>query len=128
MDNFVGNIEARYILNGNVDVVVCDGLLGNIALKALEGTAKTMKTVITDTFKSSFINKIKGLIIKSTLTKTLKKYDYKENGGAVLLGVNKPVIKVHGSSSISTFEKSIIQAENMLKNKIVEKIENAINI
>lgn len=126
VDNFVGNIEARYILNGDVDVVVCDGLLGNIALKAIEGAAKTMKTAVTETFKSSFINKIKGLVIKSTLTKTLKKYDYKENGGAVLLGVSVPVIKVHGSSNISTFEKAIIQAENMLTNKIIEKIKDNI--
>ncbi len=126
IDNFTGNIEARYILNGDVDVVVCDGLLGNIALKSIEGTAKILKTVISNAFKTSLLNKLKGIIIKSTLTNVLKKYDYKENGGAVLLGVKKPVIKVHGSSNVSTFEKAIIQAQNMLENNIIEKIEKSI--
>ncbi|MCX8074403.1 MAG: phosphate acyltransferase PlsX [Clostridia bacterium] len=123
MDNFVGNIEARYILNGDIDVVVCDGLVGNIALKSIEGAAKTLKTAVSNSFKTGIINKLKGLIIKSVLTEKLKKYDYKENGGAVLLGVNEPVIKVHGSSNIATFEKAIIQAQNMLENKIIEKIK-----
>lgn len=126
VNNFIGNLEARYILTGKADVIVCDGLLGNVALKAIEGTAKTMKEVMSSAFKSSLINKIKGTLIKSTLTDTLKKYDYKENGGAVLLGVKKPVIKVHGSSNVSTFEKAIIQAQNMLENDIVKKIEEAI--
>lgn len=124
--NFVGNIEARYILNGDIDVIVCDGLIGNIALKAIEGTAKTMKTVLSNAFKSNILNIIKGAIVKSTLTKALKKYDYKEHGGAVLLGVNKPVIKIHGSSSISTFEKAIVQAKFMLENNIVEKIKESV--
>ncbi len=126
LSNFIGNMEARYILTGKADVIVCDGLLGNIALKSLEGTAKTMKKVIMDAFKTSLLNKVKGLIIKSTLTDVLKKYDYKENGGAVLLGVKKPVIKVHGSSNVSTFEKAIIQAQNMLENNIIERIEESI--
>lgn len=126
-NNFVGNIEARYIFSGKADVVVCDGLLGNIALKSAEGAVKTVKEALSITFKSSFINKIKGLLVKSTMASALKKYDYKKNGGAVLLGVKKPVIKVHGSSDVITFEMAIMQAKYMLENNIIEKIESKLN-
>lgn len=121
--NFIGNIEPRYILSGNTDVIVCDGLLGNIALKTAEGVVRTLKDVLKETFTSSVLNSFKGLMVKSTIKDVLKTYDYQANGGAVLLGVKKPVIKVHGSSKIETFEKAIIQAQYMLENKIVEKIE-----
>ena len=121
--NFIGNIEARYILSGDADVIVCDGLLGNIALKTAEGVVKTLKDVLKQTFTSSVLNSFKGLMVKSTIKEVLKSYDYQANGGAVLLGVKKPVIKVHGSSKIETFEKAIMQAQYMLENKIVEKIE-----
>lgn len=126
--NFVGNIEARYILSGMSDVIVCDGLIGNIALKSLEGVAKTLKNEISNAFRTSLSNKLKGLVAKSVLTQTLKKYDYKSFGGAVLLGVKKPVIKVHGSSNVETFNKAIYQAKYMLENNIVEKIEKNIKI
>ena len=121
--NFIGNIEARYILSGDADVIVCDGLLGNIALKTAEGVVKTLKDVLKQTFTSSVLNSFKGLMVKSTIKEVLKSYDYQANGGAVLLGVKKPGIKVHGSSKIETFEKAIMQAQYMLENKIVEKIE-----
>lgn len=80
ISNFCGNIEARYILDGNIDVVVCDGLLGNIALKSLEGSVKSVKTILSRSFNKSVINKLVGLIAKPILTKALKKYDYKQNG------------------------------------------------
>lgn len=125
--NFIGNIEARYILSGDADVVVCDGLLGNIALKSAEGIVKVIKEIIKNTFESSILNNVKGLLVKSTLKQALETYDYKSYGGAVLLGVKKPVIKVHGSSNVETFEKAIMQAQYLLKNNIIQKIEQSLN-
>ncbi len=125
--NFTGNIEARYILNGKVDIIVCDGLMGNIALKSLEGAASVIKNVISTEFKKGLLNKIAGFIAKPILMTALKKFDYKEHEGAVLLGVNKPVIKVHGSSTSITYEKSILQAGKILKTKVTQKIEEAMN-
>lgn len=125
--NFKGNIEARYILNGKVDVIVCDGLMGNIALKSLEGTASVIKNVISTEFKKGLLNKIAGLIAKPILTGALKRFDYKQHDGAVLLGINKPVIKVHGSSSSVTYETAIAQAYKILKTNVVSKIEKELS-
>ena len=122
--NFVGNIESRYILSGKVDVVVCDGLMGNTAIKALEGAVVTFKNELKKEFNKSFINKIKALIVKGMLKNVLSKFDYKRLGGAVLLGVKKPVIKVHGSSDTITYEKAIYQADKILKEKVIDKIKN----
>lgn len=124
--NFIGNIEARYILNGNTDVIVCDGLMGNIALKSLEGTLSTVKRVISYECKKNVVNMVKGLFLKSILKNGFKNFNYKEYGGAILLGVKKPVIKVHGNSSAVTYEKAIIQASHMLENDIVGRIEREI--
>ncbi|MDD2376300.1 MAG: phosphate acyltransferase PlsX [Clostridia bacterium] len=125
--NFTGNIEARYILTGKVDVIVCDGLMGNIAIKSLEGAASVIKNVISTEFKKGLLNKISGLIAKPVLTGALKRFDYKEHEGAVLIGINKPVIKVHGSSSIVTYEKAIVQAQKILKTNMIGKIEQELN-
>jgi len=125
--NFKGNIEARYILSGKVDVIVCDGLMGNIALKSLEGAASVIKNVISTEFKKGLLNKIAGLIAKPILTGALKRFDYKEHEGAVLIGINKPVIKVHGSSSVVTYEKAIVQAQRILKTNMIGKIEEELN-
>lgn len=121
--NFVGNIEARYILKAKADVIVCDGLMGNIALKSLEGAASVIKNVISTEFKRGPLNMLAGIIAKPILTGALKKFDYKEHDGAVLIGISKPVIKVHGSSSIVTYEKAIIQAGQILKTNMIKKIE-----
>lgn len=125
--NFIGNIEARYILSGKADVIVCDGLMGNIALKSLEGSASTLKNVISKEFKKGLINKIKGIIAKPVLMSALKRFDYKEHDGAVLIGITKPVIKVHGSSSIVTYEKAIMQAQKILKTNMIQKIEEELS-
>ena len=125
--NFTGNIEARYILSGKANVIVCDGLMGNIALKSLEGAASVIKNVISTEFKKGLLNKMAGVIAKPFLTGALKRFDYKEHEGAVLLGINKPVIKVHGSSSTITYEKAIIQAQKILKTNMIGKIEEELS-
>src|SRR5690606_16532344 len=94
---FVGNVEARDILNGVCDVLVCDGFAGNIMLKSLEGTQKAIFSLLKEQLTSSTLGKIAGLILKPKL-KVFKKYDYREHGGAPLLGIDGVVIKSHGSS------------------------------
>lgn len=124
--NFSGNIEARYILSGKADVIVCDGLMGNIALKSLEGTASVIKNVITTEFKKGPLNMLAGIIAKPFLNGALKRFNYKEHEGAVLIGIAKPVIKVHGNSSVGSYEKAITQAEQILKTNMIGKIEKAL--
>lgn len=119
---FVGNIEAREILSGSVDVVVTNGLMGNIALKAIEGTAKTLKNELVHQLKKNIANKIKAVFAVNMIKSALLKYDYTKYGGAVLLGIKKPVVKVHGNSKAQNYEAAIMQAEEILSNKLVDKI------
>lgn len=123
---FAGNIEAREVCSGTADVVVCDGVMGNIALKAFEGTASLVKYELKNTLMKNAINKLKSLIIKGMLKDLLKKFDYTEYGGAILLGVKKTVLKIHGSSKAKSYYKAIVQAEKMYETGINEKIQNNI--
>jgi len=123
---FVGNVEAREILTGNFDVVVANGLMGNVALKATEGTAKILKNALVSEFKKNFLNKLASVTSIGVIKKALLKYDYTKYGGAILLGVRKPVIKIHGNAKQVNFEAGILQAESVLKKKLVEKITKMI--
>lgn len=122
-NNFIGNIEPRYILNSDVDVVICDGLMGNVTIKALEGAVITLKNSLKKEFSKNLLNKIKAIISKDILKNVLSKFDYTKLGGAVLIGIKKPVIKVHGSSNSLCYEKALYQADLMLKEKIIDKIK-----
>ena len=126
LPEFVDNVEAREILSGDFDVVVANGLMGNVALKAIEGTAKILKNALACEFKKSVINKIKAASSIGIIKKALLKYDYTKYGGAVLLGVKKPVIKIHGNAKQNNYELAILQAETILKKKIIEKVKCAI--
>ena len=118
--NFVGNVEARDIPAGAVDVVVADGFTGNIILKLTEGLA------------SMFAKKIKGMFLEgitgrlSAIKNFKKSMDYTEQGGAPLLGVKKPVIKAHGSSNPKAFKNAIRQANIFAQQKLIEEIENTV--
>lgn len=120
--NFIGNVEARELLNGVADVVVTDGFTGNAVLKTVEGTAKSIVGQLTGAIKSgSFLAKIGGLLLKPTLKKALGALDYKTAGGAVLLGLKAPVIKAHGSSDATAIFYTIKQTRSILEAGIVEK-------
>lgn len=123
---FVGNVEAREILSGDVDVVVANGLMGNVALKAIEGTAKTMKNALMSEFKKNILNKLKVVSAVGLIKKALYKYDYTKYGGAVLLGVKKPVIKIHGNAKSNNYETAILQADNILKQDLVKRLAQKI--
>jgi glycerol-3-phosphate acyltransferase PlsX len=107
---FVGNVEGNDIFNGNVDVVVCDGFVGNILLKTAEGVADTIGKIIKDNLRRSLVS-ITGAVLMRKVFKQLKlKVDYAEYGGAPLLGVKAPVIIAHGKSNSKAIQNAIFQA------------------
>ncbi len=121
--NFVGNIEGRDILAGEVDLVVTDGFSGNVAVKSIEGAIKMLLKVMKKDIKSTFMGKIGGLLLKKTFKKLAKKLDYNNHGGALFVGVNKPVIKAHGSSKRSAIKAAILQAVAYADFDIADKIK-----
>ena len=120
--NFVGNVEARGLALGDCDVAVADGFTGNIALKTYEGVGKLMAKNIKGLFKGSFFGIIGALFVYGKLKAFNKKMDYKEHGGAPLLGVRGPVIKAHGSSDARAFKNAIRQAVHFYQSGIIDKI------
>lgn len=120
---FIGNIEGRRIPYGDADVVVADGFTGNLILKTYEGVAKVLMQGIKDAFYKNTLSKISYLGVRSGINDMKTQFDYKEYGGAVMLGVKKPVIKAHGSADARTFKNAIKQAVWFLQTDLIEKIE-----
>lgn len=125
--DFYGNIEGRYIFDGDVDIVVADGFSGNIALKTTEGVGSMVNKLLKEELYRNLWTKLLAILMLPALKRFKKRMDYTEYGGALLLGVNKPMIKCHGSAKAKLIKITIIQAENLAKSKIVETItENII--
>ncbi|CDQ19775.1 phosphate acyltransferase PlsX [Halobacillus karajensis] len=124
--NFVGNVEARDLLEGVADVVVTDGFTGNVALKTIEGTAMTMFSMIKQTFMSNFKTKIAAGLAKNDLRKLKDQLDYSEYGGAGLFGLSAPVIKAHGSSNDRAVLNAIRQACQMVELDVTNTIKNTL--
>ncbi|TCJ06021.1 phosphate acyltransferase PlsX [Cytobacillus praedii] len=124
--HFIGNVEARDLLDGVADVVVTDGFTGNMVLKTIEGTAlsvfKMMKTALTSSFKS----KMAAAVLKPDLVQLKSKMDYSEYGGAGLFGLKAPVIKAHGSSDANAIFSAIRQTRNMVENSVSQTIKEAV--
>ncbi len=121
--NFVGNAEGRDILSGNYDVVVCDGFVGNVLMKFMEGCASFLFGMIKEELLSSARTKIGAALAKPAFTGLKKQLDYTEYGGALLLGANKGIIKAHGSSNAKAIKNAIRQAREFTKMDLVEKIK-----
>ena len=121
--NFVGNMEARDALSGDFDVLVCDGFVGNVLLKSIEGTAKMVMKLLKNSIYSSFKAKIGALFMKKQFSTLKTKMDYQSSGGAVFLGIKKVLVKGHGSSTAQSIKNSILQAKELAKNNLVENIE-----
>lgn len=125
--NFVGNIEGRDILTGEYDVVVCDGFSGNIAVKGIEGAVSMLLKLIKNGINKSLKRKIGGLLLKDMFKDMKLKLDYNNHGGALFLGVNKAVIKAHGSSKRPAFKSAVLQAAHYstfdISDKIISKLE-----
>ena len=124
--NFVGNMEAREILSGDYDVIVSDGFAGNVALKSIEGAAKSITSALKREIKSSPISVFGALFMKKAF-KNLKNFlDYNKRGGAVLLGMKQVVVKAHGASNEESFKNAILQAQRASKTDISDKIREGI--
>lgn len=124
--HFVGNVEARDVLSAECDVLVCDGFVGNILLKSLEGTAGAIFSVLKEEFTKSLLTKLAAAVVKPGLSRFRKKLDYKEHGGAPLLGLNGLVVKSHGSSDALAVKNGIRQARQALSNNLVSAISSEI--
>ena len=121
-EGFSGNIEARYALTGEADVIVADGFTGNVFLKASEGVAKMMKDMIKKAFKKNLWTKLGYLHVKKGMDEMSETMDYKSTGGAMLLGINGNVVKAHGSSDAYAFYHALRVARLLAENNVVEKI------
>ncbi|MCJ7839606.1 phosphate acyltransferase PlsX [Lederbergia sp. NSJ-179] len=126
--NFIGNIEARDLLEGHADVVVTDGFTGNVVLKTIEGTASGLFSMLKDIFMNSFKNKLAAGFIKSDLMQLKNKMDYSEYGGACLFGLDAPVIKAHGSSNANALYHAIRQTREMVQHNISKTIGDSVKI
>lgn len=120
--NFYGNLEAREIPFGACEVVVSDGFTGNVILKLYEGMGSYFSKTLKDMLMTTIRGKLAALLIYKKIKAFRSKMDYKEVGGAVLLGISKPVIKAHGSSDAKAFYNAIRQAKNCVEGKVVEEI------
>ena len=124
--HFAGNIEPRYIMDGDVDVVVCDGFVGNVVLKLTEGVAKTLLGMLKKIFLQNLITKLSYLGIKGGLGELKRMMDSEEVGGAPLLGAAKPIIKAHGSSHAKGIKNAIRQAKLCVANDLCGTMEKAL--
>lgn len=123
--NFTGNIEARELLEGPADVVVTDGFTGNVVLKAIEGTASSVFTMMKAAFTRNTKNKLAAGLLKSDLKELKNKMDYTEYGGAGLFGLKAPVIKAHGSSNANALFNAVKQARLMVSGDVADKIKKS---
>ena len=122
--NFTGNVEARDVPLGAVDVVVCDGFAGNVLLKTIEGTAMFMGSLMKHKiFKRSFFSKLGYLFCKPGVDEVMKMMDSEEIGGTQFLGIKKPVIKAHGSSGVRAFRNAVKQAMDAAENDVSSELE-----
>ena len=120
--NFYGNVEGNDIFKGTTDIVVCDGFVGNVVLKASEGLAKMMSGMIREEFSRSLLTKLMGLAALLPLGRVRKRVDHRRYNGAVLLGLRGCVIKSHGSADRFAFKVALERAYDAAKNRMVDKI------
>ena len=124
--NFIGNAEGRDIFNGNADVVVCDGFVGNVVLKASESLGEMISRMLREEVTASATRKVGGLLLKSAFTDLRKRMDYSEYGGAPLLGVNGGCIVCHGRSTAKAIKNAIRVAHNFVTGQVDAKIRQKI--
>ncbi len=121
--NFCGNVEPNEVLTNDVRVIVSDGFTGNMVLKSVEGTAKTMGRMLKQEIKASLGGKIGYLFMRKNLKKFAKRLDSSEVGGAMVVGVESPVIKAHGNSNVNAFYNAIRQAREMVERDVIGKLK-----
>ena len=125
-EGFVGNMEARDVLNGDADILVADGFSGNILLKGMEGVAKMFGSMIKGAFKKNLWTKLGYLHVKGGFDNISETMDYKSTGGAMLLGINGVVVKAHGNSDAYSFKNALRVAYQMVSYDVVNKIKESL--
>ncbi len=125
--NFVGNVEGREVFAGNVDVIVCDGFIGNVALKISEGVAQLVITTLKNALQSTLSSQVGSLLSRRAFQDFKKKIDYSEYGGAPLLGVRGVTVISHGSSNANAMKNAIRVAAGLARAKTNEKIEQELS-
>ncbi len=126
--NFIGNVEGRDVYQGDVDVIVCDGFVGNISLKVSEGLAEAAMLMLKSEIEKSIRARLGYLLIRTAFASFRKRVDYAEYGGAPLLGINGTGIISHGKSNATAIKNAILVAENMVRNKVKESIVDALAV
>lgn len=127
MINYVGYVEGDHFYSGEVDLVVCDGFVGNVALKASEGLAKLFLTVLKESFTHSWFTKVLGLIASPALRKLKNRLDPSRYNGASLIGLNGIVVKSHGGANEVAFQNAIEEAMLEVNKNVVDLVRNQIN-
>ena len=125
--NYVGNIEGRDIMYGDVDVVVCDGFTGNIATKSIEGCGKAVGLIMTKQYKRNLWTKIRAALSLDIIKRIKGGLDYEACGGAAFLGLTKAVVKAHGNSRARGFAVCISQAAKAVRGNLVENIKTLVD-
>jgi glycerol-3-phosphate acyltransferase PlsX len=125
--NFVGNVEGREIFGGDVDVIVCDGFIGNIALKISEGVAQHIVTLLKDALQSTLSSQVGYVLSRKAYKNFRKKIDYSEYGGAPLLGVRGVTVIGHGSSNAHAIKNAIRVATELVRGGVNERIEQELS-
>jgi glycerol-3-phosphate acyltransferase PlsX len=125
--NFIGNVEGRDLFNGHADVIVCDGFVGNVALKTCEGTAKLLTVSLKESLKSTVTSQVGALLSRKAFADFKKRLDYSEYGGAILLGVRGVSIVGHGSSNERAIMNGIRVAAEFAQAEVNQGIEAALS-
>ncbi len=121
--NFVGNIEGRDLFDGSVDVVVCDGFIGNIALKTSEALVETVEEILREELSKSFLSRLGHWLSRSAFRDFKRRLDYSEYGGAPLLGIKRPVVVCHGRSTPKAIKNAIGIADDLGLHRVNRRIE-----
>jgi glycerol-3-phosphate acyltransferase PlsX len=122
--NFIGNVEGRDVFSGAVDVVVCDGFVGNVALKLSESIISFLTHIVKQEIRKRYAAKIGAMLMKGAFSSVRSKLDYAEYGGAPLLGVNGVIIISHGKSSSRAIKNAILVAQRFVAQGINKRIED----
>jgi len=125
--DFVGYIEGNHIMDGEVNVIVTDGFTGNVALKTAEGTANFITSELKQAFTTNVLGKISSILNLKNINSFKKKLDPRQYNGAILLGLDSPVVKSHGGTDFIGFANALSVCEKIVKNQLIDKIKNNIN-
>jgi len=125
--NFIGNVEGDGIYKGDADVVVCDGFVGNVALKTSEGLAQMLASSLRGEFKRNWLTKLAALIAISVLNNFKRRFDHRRYNGAILLGLKGISVKSHGSADVLAFGNAISRAYDAAENRVIERITDRVS-